>query len=840
MSKKRSIQQLLPLALLIMCWPNNGYAQVKDTLTINNEDLDSPIYYSAKDSLYADLKKNQVHLYGSAVVDNGEINLKAGYILIDLDKKEVLAQYRLDADSSEIEHPVFVDGTEQIDARKVRYNFDSEKAFIEEVAIQQDENYLYMGVAKRHSNEEIHFEKGRFTTCNLDDPHYHFQLSRAVMIPEKRIVSGPMNLWVKGVPTPIGLPFSIIPQVEDKTKGLVFPEVVPLSQYGFGFQDLGYYYPINDRLQTTIYASLYSRGSWGLRNQTDYARIYKYRGALNFGFQQFRSGFPENVNQNKITVYWNHRTDTKSSPYWNFTSNVNFISDNQSQNNLDPLNEDYFKNSFNSDINLTRLFPGKPITAGAKISLRQNSSTNNISLASPVVNLNVSRFFPFKKLVKNNKGWGSLFGNFGVTYSLEGQNRTLFGDSLLEQGYYDRIAEQFQNGISQKVTAQTTAGLFKNTWKLTPSASYGNKINFQTIEKNYDGVNDEIIIDTNQVTGAAQDLSLNIKLTTALYSYYRYVGKRQPLLRHVLTPSFSFNYVPNLNPLESYIDGDGNTIEYSQFERSLYSVGTTRDQALISFGFNNTFELKIKSDKDTIDGFKRTRIIDLFSIAGNYDLLKDSMNLSELKLNLRISPFKWVNIVSTSSFSPYEWDQFTGSTQSDYAINSKGPIGRFMSTNIATTLTITSKTSRKEIDKVIEQIDENWNADFEYYMLHPEYAVNFNIPWKLSFSHVYGITANQNISTLSPDRYNQVQTVMVNGDVSFTKRWKLTTRTNLDLKDLQVTNTRFSLNRDMHCWALAFHWTPIGGNKSFLFSIRSTSTLFQDAKIDIRKPPAFL
>ena len=63
---------------------------------------------------------------------------------------------------------------------------------------------------------------------------------------------------------------------------------------------------------------------------------------------------------------------------------------------------------------------------------------------------------------------------------------------------------------------------------------------------------------------------------------------------------------------------------------------------------------------------------------------------------------------------------------------------------------------------------------------------------------------------------------------------------NFDLEDALVTNARFSLTRDMHCWALAFHWTPIGGNKSFLFSIRSTSTLFRDAKIDIRKPPAFL
>ena len=841
MFKKRSIHQLILLSLLIMCGSTYGYAQVKDSLTIDSDDIDSPIYYSADDSLYVDLKKNIVHLYGNAQVDNGEVKLKAGYIQIDLEKSEVLAQFRFDNDSNEVEYPEFKDGADQLTARKVRYNFSTEKAFIEEVAIQQDENFLYMGVAKRHSNGHIHFKKGRFTTCNLEDPHYHFQLSKAVMIPDKRIVSGPMNLWVKGVPTPLGLPFSIIPQVEEKTSGLMFPEIIPLSAYGFGFQDLGYYIPINDRLQTTFYGTLYSRGSWGIRNRTEYAKIYKFTGGIDLGFQQFRSGFPTNTNQNKFTMTWIHQTDTKSSPYWRFTSNVNFISDNKSQNNLDPLNPDYFKNSFNSDINLNRQFPGKPITAGAKLSLRQNSSTHNVSLASPVVNVNVSRFFPFKNIVRGTQGWKGLFSSFGVTYSFEGQNRTVFADSLITQGRYGDIADQFQNGFSNKITAQTTAGLFKNTWKLTPSVNYGNKINFQQVRKSYDTVNNSTSTDTIQQVGIAHDLSLNVRLTTALYSYYRFIGKKKPLLRHVLTPSFSFNYIPNVNPLITDDVGvDLAPVTYSPFERSLYTSGSVKDQALISYGFNNTFELKTKNDKDTIDGFKRTRIIDLFSIAGNYDLLKDSMNFSDVRLNLRISPWRWINVVCVSTLSPYDWDTESGATKSDYAINTRNTLGRLTSTNVATTITFTSKASQREISEAIRQIDQNWNADFEYYLLHPEQALNFNIPWKVSLSHVYAINANMNRTVTNPDKFNQIQTVMLNGDVSFTKRWKLSTITNFDLESFKITNSRFSLTRDMHCWALAFHWTPIGGNKSFLFSLRSTSTLFQDAKIDIRKPPTFL
>lgn len=271
-----------------------GYTQeISDTVSVDDEDFEAPVFYGSEDSSYADLRNEVVHLWGKAFVDNGEVRLDAGYIMVDFKSQEILAMYRYDEDSNKVELPKFADGSDEIIAETVRYNFDTKKAFIEEVAIQQDENFLYMGIAKKHANEEVHFRQGRFTSCNLEEPHYHFQLSKAVLVPNKRIVSGPMNLWLAGVPTPIGLPFSIIPQMEDKTKGLMFPEIVMPSTFGFGVRDLGYYWPINDNFQTTFYGSIYSRGSWGLRNRTDYNVRYKYSGTLNLSFDQFRRGFPD-------------------------------------------------------------------------------------------------------------------------------------------------------------------------------------------------------------------------------------------------------------------------------------------------------------------------------------------------------------------------------------------------------------------------------------------------------------------------------------------------------------------------------------------------------------------
>ena len=834
--------------LLIILTRQSLYGQnliKKDTIYQNDTSFKSQAEYGARDSIYLDVENNKIYLFGEAYLDFMETKMNAGFIEVDLDKNEVFASYVLDKDSNRIENPVFESEGEKIDAAKIRYNFDSQKGFIEEVKIKQDELYLYMGVAKRQKNAEVHFKKGRFTTCELEEPHYHFHLSKAIMIPEKRIVTGPMNLWVKGVPTPFGLPFSVIPQSKSRTHGLLFPQIVPSSVYGFGVRDLGYYFPISNTLNTNVYLTLLSRGSWGLKQETNYLKLYRNSGRLSTDFQQLNDGFPNNNRSNKISILWSHKKDPKSNPFWTFSSNVNFISDNNTQNSLDPINTQYFNNQLNSDINIQRRFPGKPVTMGLKVSLRQNTSNSSIALNSPIFTTNVTRFSPLKKWIKGKEEWKQFFSRIAVSYNLESQNRATFADSLLNRDYLHLISDEFINGVQQRATLQTTASFFKNTLKFTPSINYSNNINFQQISKSYDTLI-ESGIRTDQINrvGMTQSISFNGSATSVLYSYYKFIGKSKPLLRHIMTPNVGVSFIPNLNKLSSLDTGfvNINTISYSPFENSnisVYNSGSTRDQALINFGLNNSFELKRASDKDTITGFKKTRIIDALSVNGSYDLLKDSMNLSNLSLNLRISPLPMVNIVSSSSFSPYNWDKETGASLSTYSIIENGTLGRFLTSNLTTTLTFTSKESKEKINELNDKVGENWNADYNYFLLYPERIVNFEIPWKFNLSHVYSITANRNKTISNPENFRQVQTISANGDVSFTKRWKIIGSVNYDVETVKVTYTTLTLSRDMHCWALSFNWIPIGGNKSFLFSLRSTSNMFKDAKLDLRRPPVF-
>lgn len=780
-------------------------------------------------------------MYGSAMVEYDGIKLTADLIEMDTEKKEVYAIYTLDEEGNRVGIPKFEQGTQSFTAASIRYNFETEKGYIEELRTQQDEMHLHMGVAKRQSNEEVHFTQGKFTTCELDEPHFHFQLSKAVMVPEKRIATGPMNLWVKGIPTPLGLPFSVIPtQDKEAESGLIFPMITPVSQYGFGFQDLGYYFPIkrSENVQTTFYGSLYSRGTFEVKNQTDYKKRYKYTGVVNLGYSSFRQPFPaDSIRKQKIVVQWSHRQEVKANPYWRFNSSVNFQSDNSGKSNLDPLNQQYYQNNFNSDINLIRNFPGKPVTIGLKAGLKQNSASQRLDADLPTLNVNVNRFFPFKALRKNRIGGEKFYEKIGLTYALEAKNRAMFADSLLSDKRFDLIANQMQNGIRHNVGLSYPLQMFKKIVTLNTTATYNMRMNFQSIEKRYDYGESKIVNDTLQGFGLSHDASFQTELSTSLYTYYNFVGKGDMKMRHVMTPRVSFRFQPNMSSyVTEYLGPDNLEVNYSPYENSLYRESFGRDVGLISYSLNNTFELKHKSRSDTTNEMTKTRIIDALSISGNYDIFKDSMNFSDINLQLRFTPVRGLSIVSSGAISPYAWNE-NGITYNQFAMNNNQGIGRFTRANISTTYTFTTRESQDKINANREVMGDFWGADYQYFAMNPHEIIDFDIPWKINFTHTYFI----NLAPHDPDRkYTQNQNIMISGDVSFTQRWKLGLNASYDLKIGNLTQTQLTLTRDMHCWQLSFYWTPVGGQQSFLVRFNATSNLFQSAKLELRKPPEFL
>ncbi|MCB0476898.1 MAG: LPS-assembly protein LptD [Crocinitomicaceae bacterium] len=844
--------------MLIITIVNVGYSQdtvevdttsyirpvLKDSVKIDEESLETPIKYDARDSIITDLQKEIVYLYGEAVVVYGDIKLTADMMIVDMNKKEVQATYSLDSLGQPVGKPHFTQGSEEFIADSIRYNIETKKGYIREVRSQYDEFYVQMNQSKRHPNGEIHLKDGKISTCELEDPHYHFHLTNAVIVPEKRIVSGPVNIWVNDVPTPVGLPFGFFPIVQRKKHGILIPEIVPTSQYGFGLKDFGYYIPLGEKVETSFYGTIYTKGTWGVRNQTNYLSRYKFSGSVDLRFDQFKEPWPSTNKINKFSIYWRHQQKPTANPYWRFNADVKFQSDNNTKNSTDINNPLYFNNTLYSSITVNRLFPGTPFSMSMKAGLNQNSQTGNFILDIPTYNFTMNRvFIPFRSKAKRaiSSKW---YDKIGVTYNLTFQNQATVNDSLFNPSnenyssdYLKFIPDRFLNGIRHTANINTTVKLFKGALNFNPTIAYNGRINFQYINKYWDNDLQEQVIDTLKGFGYSHDISFNGALTTSLYGYYK--AKNGTTLRHELNPSISFTYRPDMGNFRTeYVGTSGELQTWSPYERSLYREPGAGQYGAVSYAFRNNFQMKVRSKKDTITGFKKIKILDRANITGSYNIFLDSLNFSDIKFDFASTPLPFLNLIAGFSLSPYGYDKTTGRVVNEWVLKQNNKLALMTRANASAVFTITSKKSREKMKDIDRKYGTSWDSDINYVMSHPGEYIDFAIPWKINISYNFNFTR----PSTNLDTFNIIQTMRFTGDFNITKKWKIGFTGNVnfsDPKDITLTNLTLDLYRDLHCWELSFHWIPIGGNSAFYVKINIKATTLKDLKYELRKPPEF-
>ena len=107
----------------------------------------------------------------------------------------------------------------------MQYNFDTHKGIIKYIITKQGEGYLHSERTKRLADGEIHVSKGKYTTCDAPHPHFYIHLTKAIVIPDKKIVSGPAYMVLEDIPLPLALPFGFFPNTTTRSSGLIIPDI---------------------------------------------------------------------------------------------------------------------------------------------------------------------------------------------------------------------------------------------------------------------------------------------------------------------------------------------------------------------------------------------------------------------------------------------------------------------------------------------------------------------------------------------------------------------------------------------------------------------------------------
>lgn len=791
-----------------------------DTLKISKNAIDERVKYQALDSIIFVVDSQLVFLYGKAEVYYGEVNLKAGEIAIDQQNNKVEAKGVTDSTGKKVDNPDFSDGAQNFKAKHIIYNTKTKKGKIKEVTTVDGESYLRGESVKKDSNNVSYMQHGSYTTCNLEHPHYYFALSKLKVIPDDKIVTGPANLVVADVPTPLALPFGFFPNRKGQANGILLPTYGQANNYGFFLKDGGYYLGINEHFDVMIRGDIYTRGSWALRTQSQYAQKYRYNGNFNLSYAVFKlgeQGFPNFQKRRDFFVRWNHAQDPKANPGSRFSADVNFGTSSFNQLNATNAN-DILSNTFQSSIQYNKTFAKSNLTLSARQS--QNTNTRKFDISAPELTYAVNRFYPFKR--KNPVGAARWYEDIGLTYTNSTRAQLSTIDSLLYKGDVD-WRRQVSKGTNHIIPITSAIKLFKY-FTLSPTATYTESWYLQSVRKSFDSESNAIVTDTINKFARARDLTMNASLRTIVYGMYQFKSGPVKALRHVITPNVGFTYNPGISGFSTVKNEvTGNTTNYSRFEGAMFGAPTIVKTGFVNMGLVNNLEMKVRSSSDTISGFKKIKIFENLSIDSRYDVLADSFQLSPFTMNLRTMPFENININMNAVADPYALSDVSGRRVNDFVANNGSQLARLTSMNIAVGVNLQSKQAKPKTDSKTgnkEELDEINRNRYQY--------VDFNIPWTLNVS--YNFIYNKPAFT-----ENIQQTLSFNGDINVTENWKVGMNSGFDLKQMKFTYTSMNIYRNLHCWEIRLNMVPFGFRKSYSLDINVKSSILQDLKLSRKR-----
>jgi hypothetical protein len=654
-------------------------------------------------------------------------------------------------------------------------------------------------------------------------------------------VSGPTFPEFEGVPFPIGIPFGIFPLVKGRHSGMMAPAFSSSEDFGLGFEGLGYYKVINEHVDATARANIYSYGGWNLNLNTKYIFRYRFLGNFNLGLQKTKAlnrntaSSEEYVGSSTFMINWSHSMDSRALPGTNFSANVNFGSTKYNKNLLNNPSQNYM-NQISSSVSYTKTWDNK-YNLSVNLNHNQNNNLGLVNLNLPNINFNALTFYPFQP--KDQIGSGKWYEKIGIGYNGSFQNQLSFYDTAFNM---QRLLDTIQWGATHNIPISVTLPSL-GPINITPGVSFEEKWFGQEVIKSWNSKLNKVDTTINKGFFRAPKVGFSVGAATRIFGTYNFKNSYVQKIRHEIRPSISMNYSPDLAKAYFYstqIDTSGRRYRFSKFEGGAmggaYSEG---EYGGMGFGVDNLLEMKVRDKKDTTEeGYKKVKIIDGFGFSSGYNFLADSFQLGNFNFYARTTLFNnKVNINSSLAVDPYEMDN-RGYRKNILAIDpTKLQFGHITNGGVSISTSFRSKEAdKKETKEKNIPIDPFMTPDeqqrqLQYVKANPAEFTDFDIPWSLSFSYSFQFTR-----VLKPDfsgfKTNTYSSLNFNGDFSLTPKWKIGGQGYVDVAKGSIQQISLFISREMHCWQMAINVTPIGIWKSFSITLNPKSGILRDLRIN--------
>ncbi len=809
--------------------------------------LDDPITGQNADSLVYDVRSKMVYIFNQGDVTYQNSNLKADYMQIDMETRQIHAYGKPDTLEGRpiITKPEFSEGSETYQMDTITYNLASKKAKIKGVATQQGDGWLVGGSVKKQPDNTIHIGDGKYTTCDhTDHPHFYLAMTKAKVIPGKKVVTGPAYLVMEDVPIYfLGIPEGFFPVNMGPKSGLLMPTYGEEYTKGFFLRGLGYYFTLGEYADLAIRGGIYTLGSWEASAASRYIKRYKYSGNLDLEYSNVKvgnKGEADYVKQNNFHIRWTHAQDPKANPGSTFSASVNFATSGYSRYSATNLN-DILATQTNSSISYSKNWAGTPFSLSANMAVSQNSRNQTISITLPTVVFNVSRLYPFKR--KERQGKERWYEKISMQYTGKLTNSV---STTEDKVFSKETLENMRNGIEHSLPVSAPFSLF-NYININPSANYTEKWFFKRTLYDWNPVTNQTdTLPTQYGFYRLYNYNFSLSASTTVYGMYDFTKKRRDrkiqAIRHTLSPSIGFSYAPDFtNQKYGYyrtrqIDSTGRFTTYSPYAGNAYSVPSGGRTMSLNFSLSQNLEMKVLSKRDT-SGIRKIKLIDELSVSGSYNFLADSMGLSTLRVSLRTTIFKNFGLNLSATLDPYRL------TPQGQHINKIRLPGRVVSTGWSFGYSFKSRQDKSTAatNDITSIPPEYQNPYYDPYgtmdpVLRRQYMsqayYDFSLPWNFGFNYAVSYSSSPYNNGTTGYRRNVTQTIGFNGSISITPKTGIVIQGGYDIMNNKLTTSSITISRDLHCWQMSFSWVPFGFHRSWSFNIGVKAASLSDLKYD--------
>ncbi|MFB6248689.1 MAG: putative LPS assembly protein LptD [Salinibacter sp.] len=604
-------------------------------------------------------------------------------------------------------------GGQSFTGKVLSYNLNTKRGRVVAARTQQRDGYVQGEAVKVFEDSTLFVNEGTYTTCKVPtgvSPSYSLRSNR-MKLSDRWVYTGPIQLYLFNVPTPLWLPFGLLPNIQGRRSGPLAPEYGE-DRRGFYLRDWGWYFALNQYTDLTIRAGIWSQGSFEIRPRFRYEKRYNYSGDLQVTYRRERRGEeidPDFVNRHEGQIQWNHSQDL--SPTASINGDVNLVtSSNFARRNSRSYN-DAVSQEARSSISYRKRWPNGGRSLNISANQSQQFQSGAVSMTLPNLGFSQNSFKPFQQ--GQRVGQERWYEKITTSYDLDVRNSYTFrprdpqelrrngtpadsalADSIQQadiswyEALFDRQKYQLATGedelydfqASHRIPLNVSFRVDRYNLSLSPNARYTSDWYLSTVrrtaQRDSTGRVGDIMERTVPGFYARHDFSTSFSASSEIYGTFPVgVGPFQGL-RHRLSPSLSMNYQPNFNAplwgrtrvlrfpngtpvvrdstgtLVPQDSATGEPVRYDILEGQ--SVRRSTQQWSLNFSLRNVFETKrVTTDSTGRQNSQRVQLLNLDVSGLSYNFAADSFRVgSNIGINARtrIDPF---NISLRSSFSPY-------------------------------------------------------------------------------------------------------------------------------------------------------------------------------------------